>query len=54
MSQACQRLTSEQIAGASAYTVETVNSYLKGVVKKMQVANRVEAVAEAIRQKIID
>ncbi|RYG95166.1 MAG: hypothetical protein EON58_14745 [Alphaproteobacteria bacterium] len=51
---ASRGLTSEKISVASAYTVDTVNSYLKSVVNKMRVANRVEAVAEAIRQKIID
>lgn len=46
-------LTSEAIACQSAYAVETVNSYLKSATKKLGAANRTEAVAEAVRRRLI-
>lgn len=46
-------LTSEEIASASQYQPETVNTYLKSATKKLGAANRVEAVATAIRRGII-
>ena len=46
-------LTSDEIGGRSAYTVETVNSYLKAATKKLGAANRTQAVAEAVRRKLI-
>lgn len=47
-------LTSEEIAASSAYKTETVNSYLKAATKKLGVANRAEAIADAIRRRLID
>lgn len=46
-------LTSETIARRTAYSVETVNSYLKSATKKVGVSNRTEAVAEAVRRRLI-
>lgn len=46
-------LTSEEIAETSKYQTETVNSYLKSATKKLGAANRVEAVATAIRRGLI-
>ncbi|ENN86549.1 putative transcriptional regulator protein, LuxR family [Rhizobium freirei PRF 81] len=50
---ASRGLTSEEIAEETAYSVLTVNSYLKAVTKKLSCANRTEAVAEAIRRGLI-
>ena len=55
---ACLRLasdgkTTEQIAGASGYTPDTVNSYIKSAIKKLGADNRVHAIAEAIRRGLI-
>jgi DNA-binding CsgD family transcriptional regulator len=50
---AADGLTSEEIASDSAYTVETVNSYFKSATKKLKAANRTQAIAEAIRLRII-
>lgn len=47
-------LTSEQIAAHTDYTTETVTSYLKSVMRKLNVSNRPHAVAVAIRRGIID
>lgn len=47
-------LTSERIAAESGYQVETVNTYMKTAVKKVGASNRTEAIAEAIRRRIID
>lgn len=46
-------LTSEEIAGVSKYQTETINSYLKSATKKLGAANRVEAVATAIRRGLL-
>lgn len=50
---ASRGLTSEEIGRDTAYSVMTVNSYLKSVTKKLGCANRTEAVAEAIRRGLI-
>lgn len=47
-------LTSEGIAANSAYRIETVNSYLKSATRKLGAANRSEAIADAIRRRLID
>lgn len=47
-------LTSEAIAAESGYAVDTVNTYIKAAIKKLGAANRVHAVAEAIRRLLID
>ena len=46
-------LTSEEIADVSKYQTETINSYLKSATKKLGAANRVEAVATAIRRGLL-
>jgi LuxR family transcriptional regulator len=51
---ASRGLTSEEIAVASDYALETINSYLKSAVRKLGTSNRVEAVAEAIGKRLID
>lgn len=45
--------TSEEIAGRSRYTSETVNSYMKTATRKLGAANRLQAVAEALRRGLI-
>ncbi|WP_426413412.1 LuxR C-terminal-related transcriptional regulator [Bradyrhizobium ganzhouense] len=50
---ASRGLTSEAIAQQSAYSLETVNSYLKSATKKLGASNRTHAVVEAIRRKLI-
>lgn len=47
-------LTSERIAAESGYQVDTVNTYMKTAVKKVGATNRTEAIAEAIRRRLID
>ncbi|MGY5808784.1 autoinducer binding domain-containing protein [Rhizobium sp. LEGMi198b] len=51
---ASKGLTSEEIADASDYRPETINSYLKSATKKLGAANRAHAVAEAIRRNLIN
>lgn len=46
-------LTSEQISVQSGYQTDTVNTYLKIAMRKLQSKNRTHAVAEAIRRKLI-
>lgn len=53
LSLASHGLTSDEIANQSAYSVETVNSYLKSATKKLGASNRTEAVADALRRKLI-
>lgn len=50
---ASKGLTSDEIAGASNYQPETINSYLKSATKKLGAANRAHAIAEAIRRQLI-
>ncbi|CAN7658939.1 LuxR C-terminal-related transcriptional regulator [Rhizobium sp. LjRoot30] len=47
-------LTSEEIATQTGYQSDTVNSYIKNAVKKLGAANRSQAIAEAIRRRLID
>lgn len=47
-------LTSEEIASQSGYQSDTVNSYIKNATKKLGAANRSQAIAEAIRRRLID
>lgn len=51
--QASRGLTSEEVAAATGYQPETVNSYLKSAIKKLGCTNRTQAIAEAIRRRII-
>lgn len=46
-------LTSDEIAAQSRYSVETVNSYLKSATRKLGASNRTQAVAEALRRRLI-
>ncbi|MDL2402071.1 helix-turn-helix transcriptional regulator [Rhizobium mayense] len=50
---ASKGLTSDEIAAASEYQAETVNTYLKRAVHKLGANNRTHAIAEAIRRQII-
>lgn len=54
LKQASRGLTSEAIAVATGYQNDTVNSYIKSAVKKIGAANRTQAIAEAIRRRLID
>jgi LuxR family transcriptional regulator len=45
--------TSEKVAMATGFQVDTVNSYIKSAIRKLGAGNRVEAIAEAIRRRII-
>lgn len=47
-------LTSEQIAAESGYQVDTVNTYIKNATKKVGATNRTQAIAEAIRRRLIE
>lgn len=51
---ASKGMTSEEIAAASKYQTETVNTYLKRATRKLGAANRAHAIAEAIRRQIIN
>lgn len=53
LSQASLGLTSEGIGKATGYQMETVNSYIKSAVKKLGASNRTQAIAEAIRRRLI-
>jgi LuxR family transcriptional regulator len=53
LSQASLGLTSEAIALATGYQADTVNSYIKSSVKKLGATNRTQAIAEAIRRRLI-
>lgn len=53
LTQASFGLTSDEIAKATGYQTDTVNSYIKAAVKKLGVENRTHAIAEAIRRKLI-
>ena len=50
---ASRGLTSQEIAVESGYTVDTVNSYIKLSTKKLGVSNRIEAIAEGLRRRLI-
>ncbi len=45
--------TTDEIAAASGYTPDTVNSYMKTAIRKLGADNRVHAIAEAIRRGLI-
>lgn len=45
--------TTDEIAAASGYTPDTVNSYMKTAIRKLNAENRVHAIAEAIRRGLI-
>ena len=51
---ASQGHTSEQIARESGYQVDTVNTYIKNATRKMGTVNRTQAIAEAIRRRLIE
>lgn len=53
LAQASLGLTSESIGKATGYRLETVNSYIKSATKKLGAANRTQAIAEAIRRRLI-
>lgn len=53
LEQASLGLTSEAIGLATGYQNDTVNSYIKSAVKKLGAANRTQAIAEAIRRRLI-
>ncbi len=53
LSQASRGLTSDSIATATGYQTETVNSYIKSAVRKLGCSNRTQAIAEAIRRRLI-
>ncbi|WEZ82136.1 autoinducer binding domain-containing protein [Rhizobium sp. 32-5/1] len=53
LAEASRGLTSEAIALATGYQNDTVNSYIKAAIKKLGAANRTQAIAEAIRRKLI-
>lgn len=48
-----QGMTSEEIAAASRFTRETVDSYLKSAARKLLARNRAHAIALAIRHRLI-
>ncbi|WEZ85605.1 autoinducer binding domain-containing protein (plasmid) [Rhizobium sp. 32-5/1] len=53
LTQASFGLTSHGIAVATGYQNDTVNSYIKSAVKKIGATNRTQAIAEAIRRRLI-
>lgn len=53
LSKASLGLTSQGVAKATGYQVETVNSYIKSAAKKLGASNRTQATAEAIRRRLI-
>jgi len=54
LSAASLGFTSEEIASQSGYQSDTVNSYIKNATKKLGASNRSQAIAEAIRRRLID
>ncbi|OJF94415.1 helix-turn-helix transcriptional regulator [Pararhizobium antarcticum] len=53
LTEASRGLTSEAIAVATGYQNDTVNSYIKSAIKKIGASNRTQAIAEAIRRRLI-
>lgn len=51
---ASRGLTTAGIAQSTAYRIDTVNSYLIAAAKKLNASNRTQAIAEAIRRRLID
>ncbi|MGF0538122.1 helix-turn-helix transcriptional regulator [Agrobacterium sp. ES01] len=45
--------TSDGVAAETGYAAETVNSYIKSACRKLGAENRVHAIAEALRRKLI-
>lgn len=45
--------TSEEIAGATSYTPDTVNTYIKAATRKLEAKNRGHAIAEALRRGVV-
>ncbi|SES46982.1 LuxR C-terminal-related transcriptional regulator [Rhizobium sp. NFR03] len=45
--------TTDEIAEVTGYTADTVNSYIKTAIRKLNASNRVHAIAEAIRRGLI-
>lgn len=50
---AAKGLTSEEIARETRYSPDTVTTYLKSATRKLGASNRTQAVAEALRRRII-
>ncbi len=46
--------TSEEAASASRFSKDTVDTYLKAATRKLKASNRLHAIAEALRRKLID
>lgn len=46
-------MTTDKVATESGYTPDTVNSYMKTAIRKLNANNRVHAIAEAIRRGLI-
>lgn len=53
LTQASLGLTSESIGKATGYQLDTVNSYIKSATKKLGASNRTQAIADAIRRRLI-
>lgn len=53
LEQASLGLTSDGIAERTGYQSDTVNSYMKTAAKKLGATNRTQAIAEAIRRRLI-
>ncbi len=53
LSPASLGLTSEKIAKATGYRVNTVNNYLISAAKKLKAGNRTKAIADAIRRRLV-
>lgn len=47
-------MTSEEISKESSYAVDTVNTYMKTAIKKLGASNRLHAIAEALRRRLIE
>lgn len=53
LERAAAGLTSDEIARAEDYSVETVNTYLKSATRKLGASNRTQAVVQAMRRQLI-
>ena len=47
-------MTSEEAASNSRFSKDTVDSYIKSAMKKLNATNRAHAIAEAVRRRLID
>lgn len=54
LTQASLGKTSDAIAEVTGYQRDTVDSYIKSAVKKLGAANRTQAIADAIRRRLIE